>query len=447
MSNSRYQNAHSIMTAAAPHSQAEFSLYTSLAVFLLGAIALVVHSGYSVGSALLLSGGLYCLLAGKRGKLGRDDYVVLGVLVLYGTIGMLEIVLHQADSRYFDKPLRFILAAVAFILVRRYPPHPSWLWGGLAAGGILTASWAGFQKLALGIDRAGGFTYVIQFGNISMLTGLFCLAGLGWAYSQPHRARWLTLLWLGAVGGVLGSLLSGSRGGWVGLPLLLLVLYRAYSDFFSTRLKWAAAVSVIIGAGTVYSVPQLGVQDRLHAAVNDIKLYQAGDAATSLGARFEMWKGASLLFVQKPMLGWGTEAYQAGMENLVTRRVIDEAVVGYGHAHNEILDAAAKRGVAGVIALLALYLVPLYMFGRGLRSPDLSHRSIAIAGVLLPVAYIDFGLSQVLFAHNSGVMIYAVWLVVLWGCYRSSEARREPCGSPHLPKVDIRDGIPSTSAL
>ena len=435
------------MTAAAHRSRAEFSLYTSLAVFLLGAIALVVHSGYSVGSALLFLGGLYCLLARKGLALSRDDYLVLGALVFYGASGMLEMALHQADSRYLDKPLRFILATVVFLLVRRYPPHPSWLWGGVAVGGLLTACWAGFQKLALGIDRAGGFTYVIQFGNIAMLTGLFCLAGLGWAYSQPHRIRWLTLLWIGAAGGVLASLLSGSRGGWVGLPLLLLVLYRAYSDFFSTRLKVAAVASVLVASGIVYSVPQLGVQDRLHAAIHDVQLYQAGDAATSVGARFEMWKGASILFLQKPLLGWGSPAYQAAMEDLVAGGAIDEAVIGYGHAHNEMLDAAAKRGLVGVSALLALYLVPLYMFGRGLRSSDLGHRSFAIAGVLLPVAYIDFGLSQVLFAHNSGVMIYAVWLVVLWGCYRSSEARRELSGSSHSPKVETRDGVPSTPAF
>lgn len=48
---------------------------------------------------------------------------------------------------------------------------------------------------------------------------------------------------------------------------------------------------------------------------------------------------------------------------------------------------------------------------------------------MLPVAYIDFGLSQSFFSHNSGVMIYAVWLVVWWGCYRNAGGAFMPGGT------------------
>lgn len=408
------------MTTTAPAPFQGSSLYTSLAVFLLGSIALVVESGYSVGSALLLLGGLYVLFTPRRPQLQREDWLILGVLVAYGLVGILEVTVHQAGSRYLDKPLRFILATSAFALVRAYPPRLSWLWAGLAIGGVLTAGWAVWQKFFLGIERASGFTYVIQFGNISMLTALLCLAGLGWAWAQPQRGRWVGFLLLGALGGLLGSLLSGSRGGWVGLPLVLLVLYRAYSDFFSTRLKIAGVSAVLAAAAVIYSVPQLGVQARVHAAVSDVQEYRKGNAETSVGARFEMWKGALQLFAQKPVFGWGDKHYEPAMEALADEGQISEAVRGFGHAHNEFMDAAAKRGVLGILALLALYLAPLKLFGRSLQSSNLTRRSLATAGVLLPVAYIDFGLSQVFFAHNSGVMIYAFWLVTLWGCYRNT---------------------------
>jgi O-antigen ligase len=63
-------------------------------------------------------------------------------------------------------------------------------------------------------------------------------------------------------------------------------------------------------------------------------------------------------------------------------------------------------------------------FARYMSASDLELRSLAVAGVLLSVAYIDFGLSQVFLAHNSGVMMYAFWLAVLWGCCRTF-ARRQ----------------------
>lgn len=402
-----------------PFAQQENALYTSVAVFLLGAIALVVESGYSGGAALLFLGGIYSLFKRPVLALSREDKLVLGVLVAFGLVQIFDLLIHEGGTRHLDKPLRFILATLIFTVMRKYPPRLSWLWAGLAVGGILTATWAGYQKLFLQAERALGYTHVIQFGNIAMLTGLFCLAGLGWAGAQPQRRIWLPLLVAGAVGGILGSLFSGSRGGWVGLPLVLLVLYRAYSEYFSRRMRIMAPTLVVVAVVFVYNVPQLGVQERVHAAFNDISLYKQGNPDTSLGARFEMWRAASQLALSKPLLGWGEVNYDAALRSLVERGKAHEIVTNFGHPHNEFLNAAAKRGLLGVLALLALYLVPLRQFAGGLRSPNLTQRSLATAGTLLSVAYVDFGLSQAFFSHNSGVMVYSVWLIVLWGCYRN----------------------------
>lgn len=395
-------------------------IYTSVSIFLLGAIALVVGSGYSVGAPLLLLGGLYSCLNGPKLALTRTDCWIIGVLLAFGLLNILDALLYQEGMRELDKPLRFLLAGFILVLIRKYPPKLSWLWAGLGVGGILTAFWAGYQSFVLGIDRAGGYTHLIQFGNIAMLTGFFCLAGLGWACAKRQRRAWVVFLLLGAIGGMLGSLLSGTRGGWVGLPIMLFVLYRAYGSFFSARAVAVALALVAGGAVTVYNVPQLEVQQRVDAAISDIQRYRAGDSTGSLGARFEMWKGAAQLFMAKPILGWGSSNYQPAMQVLVDQGKAHEIAARFGHPHNDILNVAAKQGLVGLLALLALYLVPIRLFARGLSSPNLAQRSLATAGTLLPIAYIDFGLSQTFFSHNSGVMIYSVWLVVLWGCYRNA---------------------------
>lgn len=347
------------------YSEQNTALYTSVAVFLLGAISLVVHSGYSAGAALLFVGGVYSLFEQRKLELRRDDLLILGVLIAFGLVQILDLLLHEAGSRHMDKPLRFILATVVFAIVRKYPPRLSWVWAGLASGGVLISLWASYQKLFLEAERALGYTHVIQFGNIAMLTGLFCLAGMGWARANPRRRVWMPLLLLGTLGGVLGSLLSGSRGGWVGLPLILLVLYRAYSEFFSRSLKIALPTVLLMGAVGIYNVPQLGVQERVHAAFNDIRLYKEGDVDTSLGARFEMWRAASQLIQQKPLFGWGEVNYEAGMLILVEQSKADEIVAQFGHPHNEVLNAMSKRGLPGLAALLALYLIPMRLFARG----------------------------------------------------------------------------------
>ncbi|MEA2120067.1 O-antigen ligase family protein [Halovibrio sp. HP20-50] len=406
-------------------------LYTSLAVFLLSAIALIVPSGYSLGAVMLLLGSVVLLVKQPTLDLKRQDWLVMAALVAYAAIGILEAWWDGQGTRGVDKPIRFLLAVPAMLLVMAYPPRLSWLWSGLAIGAIGAGTWAGWQKLAEGVGRATGHTYVIQFGNLSMLLGILCLAGLGWAVVQPHRKTWIAFLLVGAVAGILGSLFSGSRGGWIGLPFVLLVLYRGYGRQLPRMQIIGALLVIVMGGLLVYLLPQTGVQLRVHEAFNDVELYMSGEnPATSVGARFEMWKGAYQLILEKPFTGWGDNGYQQGMQALADKGLVDDVATNYGHAHNEFIDAFAKRGIIGLTVLLALYLVPMRLFASQITAENLELRSLAVAGVLLPVAYIDFGLSQAFLIHNSGVMMYAFLLAVLWGIY--SRQRKELVGEKPL---------------
>ncbi|MGP5309391.1 O-antigen ligase family protein [Vreelandella alkaliphila] len=391
---------------------------TSVAIFLLGALALVIPSGYSLGAVVLFFAGVGLLIMRRLPHLTVQDRWVIAALMAYALVSLAEAWWDSQGSRGIDKPIRFILAVPAMWWVIAHPPKLAFLWGGIAVGAISAGSWAGWQKLVEGVARAGGHTHVIQFGNLSMLLGVLCLAGLGWAAVQRQRNVWVAFMLLGAMGGILGSLFSGSRGGWVGFPIVLLVLYRAYGAGFSAKLKVAAIGAVLIGGIAVYAVPQLGVQSRVHQAFNDVNLYISGEnRSTSVGSRFEMWRGATLLIQEKPLIGWGSNGYEKAMAALGEEGVIDQEAASYGHAHNEFIDAFAKRGLIGLFVLLALYIIPMRLFARQIGADNLAIRSIATAGVLLPVTYIDFGLSQAFLTHNSGVMMYAFLLASFWGIY------------------------------
>ena len=391
---------------------------TGVAVFLLTAVSLAIPSGYSIGAVILLFAGMGLILTRRVPVLSKQDGWVIATLVAYALVSMLEAWWDGQGSRGFDKPSRFILAIPALLWVLRYPPKLVYVWGGIALGAISAGTWGGWQKLVEGVGRAQGHTHVIQFGNLSMLLGVLCMAGLGWAVLQRHRGVWVALLLAGAAGGVMGSLFSGSRGGWVGFPIVLLVLYRAYGTQLSTSWKVAAMSAVLIGGLTVYAVPQMGVQARVHQAFNDVALYVSGEnRSTSVGSRFEMWRGAAQLIQEKPLMGWGSNGYADAMADLGEAGVISAEAARYGHAHNEFIDAFAKRGLLGLAVLLALYLVPMRLFARHLQASHLTTRAVATAGVLLPVTFMDFGLTQVFMEHNSGVMMYAFMLAVLWGIY------------------------------
>ncbi|AVI62909.1 O-antigen ligase family protein [Halomonas sp. GFAJ-1] len=400
--------------------------FTSIAVFLLSAACLVVPSGYSIGAVMLFIAGVGMIIARRLPVLTKQDTWVIAALLAYAVVNMLEAWLDGQGSSGLDRPIRFILAIPALLWVLRYPPKLAYLWGGIAVGAITAGSWSGWQKLVEGVERAQGHTQVIQFGNLSMLLGVLCIAGLGWAATQRRCGIWLALLLLGAAGGMLGSLFSGSRGGWVGFPIVLLVLYRAYGNQLSVKLKIATLVAVVVGGATVYAVPQMGVQERIHHGFSDVAQYISGEnRSTSVGARFDMWRGAALLIKEKPLTGWGSNGYADAMSAFGEAGVISDEAAQYGHAHNEFIDALAKRGLLGLVVLLTLYFVPLRLFARHLKAKHLGTRALATAGVLLPVTFMDFGLTQVFMGHNSGVMMYAFLLVTLWGTYNA--ARPHPC--------------------
>lgn len=399
------------------------TIYCSSAIFLFGLLALIIPSGYSIGAGLLLLGGIYAYTQDRHTVLNRRDFYLLLVLFAFTLEGVISNLWHGLNSSNYDKVLRFALAIPAFYLIRWTKPKSHWVWLGLVSGSILTALLAVYEKLLLGIERASGFNHPIQFGNLAILMGLFCLAGLGWATSLSNSAQrrfYSIALLLGAISGLFASMLSGSRGGWIGLPFVLLVLFKAYHCLFSLRTKIIGLVFCLITAIAIFYVPHLPVKERFQEAVSDVQQYQAGNKATSVGARFEMWRGALQIIKEKPLLGWGQAEYLPAMKNLVNKEKIDPAALLFNHPHNEVLDKFAKQGLLGLLTLMTLYIAPIWYFSPYLKHHNLSIRAVAVAGTILPVAYIDFGLTQGFLSHNSGVMMYAFWLIIWAGYLRNA---------------------------
>ena len=410
------------------------TIYCSGAIFVFGLLALIIPSGYSIGAGLLLIGGLYAYTQERHSPLDPRDLVLFLLLAAFTLEGIANILWHDLSSRHYDKVLRFIFAIPVFYLIRWAKPSLHWVWAGLIGGSVAAGSLAVYEKFILNVDRASGFLHAIQFGNLSILLGLFCLAGLGWAAAQQkptQRKIYVVLLLIGAASGLLGSILSGSRGGWVGLPFVLFVLFKAYHSFFSWRTKIIVIALALLTGISLYHTPQLPIKSRIYDAVSDIQKYRLEDKNTSVGARFEMWRGAVALIKEKPILGWGQNGYVEGMQQLIARQYVHPRVQIFDHAHNEILDKTAKHGIVGLLALLALYLVPIWYFNPYLKHPNLSIRAVAVAGTLLPVAYLDFGLTQGFLSHNSGVTTYPFWLMVWTGYLRNAfQAQPLACTAP-----------------
>ncbi|MBR2513434.1 MAG: O-antigen ligase family protein [Halomonas sp.] len=389
------------------------------------ALPLLLPLGYWLGLVIAVVWGVGgCLAWSKRRKKScvkpitwRGDGLLLALLLGVGVVEVMVGVWHASLRQALPLAGAAWLAALALVMIRTAALKTWGWWAGLALAGIGAGGWAAWQKLGLGLTRATGHPplHSIFFGNFALLSALLCLAGLGWAWhQQATRFYWSMLLLGGAAGGALASVFSGTRGGWLILPLVLCVFYYGYTHRWRARWRWLGMCSVFVVMLVVYVAPQTGVAKRVDRAVSEVHRYIEGTGFGSVGARLEMYRGALWLIRDQPFIGYGHRGYDPAMQRLKKKGVINPELGNYWHAHNDLLDAWVRRGVPGLLMVLGLYLVPLWRFLPGLRSENPKQRSFSMAGVLLAISFISFGLSYSFFAYPAGIAVYASWLILLW---------------------------------
>lgn len=385
------------------------------------ALALVLPSGYSLGAAgLLLLSLLTPFLDSYR--LTSYEKILIATLGGYFCLMVLFVYLDGWHYRELDRPLRFILTIPVLLLLLRCPGPRVLLWVGSILGAYGAFAFAIYDRFVLGKPRAEGLDMAVTFGNVAMLLGFLSAAAALYYFSQ-RRYLWLALALIGFVLGVMASLLSGTRGGWLLLPPLLLFLGWHSRNLLGSKTIIAIGLVSLLGSIAILNSPQLGVADRLWAAFAGVQNYWQGKPDLSVGGRLEMWRANLQFFASSPLLGVGEYQGMALKKALAEAGMMSEVAASYSHAHNEYIDALGLRGLVGFTALLAAYLVPLCLFVAKLGSSHKSWRvrSYALAGALIPLSYMIFALTDAMFSNNIGVMLYVFPIAFFWAAVQREE--------------------------
>lgn len=397
---------------------------TALAAFLIPALTLALPSGYAYGIVLLALGAVVSAPLWLRQPLvSTPARWWLVVIVVMGAVWFYGGDLTKGWS-IANKPSRYLLAALCVPFVFAFPPRGNFLLLGLAAGAAAGGLRALFDVQVLGYDRAWidsatRSSGAIQYGNLSGLFGLMCW--VQWVVFLD-RWRWQQRLLMAACAllGLLGSLLSQTRGGWLALALCMLPL-----SWFLARYLWGRRL-LVGGAGMLALVLLLGwyqgpqLEQRWEQAQSEVSRYlEDGSAETSVGQRLDHWQLAWNMGLDRPLGGWGEAGYREEKQRRVAAGLVHPIVLEFGHAHNEWLDMFAKRGLLGLGGLLLFYAVPLVLLWptrARVQGPDgaidLHALCLRLIGVLFPLSYMGFGLTQVFLAHYNGLMVY-LFMVLL----------------------------------
>ena len=402
---------------------------TSIAAFLLPALALWVRSGYSYAAVLLLIGGVF-FLPWWIGSVRDRKTIVLALIFL--AMGCMWFILSlDTGAGRWDKGSKWILGAFCLLFVAQYGPRIDMFVAGLPIGCLgmgLTALW---QIFVQGVSRANGYTNAIQWGNTGML--LACLSAACLVVYWHRKAWWWRMLMLLAILAALtASLFSESRGGWVApvvaAPFTLIWTRKIAPD----KLKLAfvvLAVFVAVFAAGFAATPQF--RDRVAVGVSEVqRYYSAEEGDTSLGVRLQQYRLAADMIAEKPWLGWGAHGFVGELENRVNAGEYSPLMVNFPQIHNDLLDVWVKAGLLGCLLQLALYGWVLYMFWpnprrlKGFERPTerwCDALVVRIMGCLAPICFLVFGSTQPFFNHNSGIMTYVFYVAVLWAALRRME--------------------------
>jgi O-antigen ligase len=404
-----------------------------LGLFLLltGAVALVMPRGYSVGFYGICFLGLF-LWFGVRTQLIDSNAMRFALPVLVYAAGQLLIgVLENFAWRSLDPVLPFGLMVFGLWVVRYYKPSAAWFWGGLALGAMGAAGISGYQAIKLGA-RSDGFTNAIQFGNVALLFGVLCMVRA----LATLQLSWLNLLlWMGFACGVVASVWSQTRGGLVAIVLIFgwVFLHALKATSWFKRMLALAMLTAFMAVPAWHLGLHQVVKARVTTAVEETKAYvEDNQQNSSVGFRLAMWQFALHHVGDAPWLGHGQQGWDGLRDRGIAKAELVPYIGNFSHVHNEYLDTLLKRGVVGLALLLLLFFGPmLWFFKPYLKSTDTEVKSLAMAGMVIPMMYMEFGLTQVFLSHNSGRMV----LVSLWMCVAALLLNANEPSKPSTPTI------------
>lgn len=361
--------------------------------------------------------------------LERDDWLWILALLAFGGFWLLDVARTgrwPSDSVGWAIPLPIwpLLAVVLFIWLLRYPPGVRVFWVAVCGGALGAGSVALYERLVLGEGRASNNLNAIPFGNLSLLLGGLSLLALLWCLRRGHaRSPVLaSMALLAGLFGILGSLLSGTRGGWLALPFLLVLWFRTSKNLLPGVWRYISVGLVAFVIAGAVLLPSSNVTPRLVAAVSEAQQLGAGEVRGSVGLRLEMWRSGLMLWSEKPLLGWGEGGVVQRVRALIADDQLSPRIERFDQLHSDLIDTAARRGLLGMTTLLMLYGVPLWLFWRRLRSAGSAEiQLMAGAGMMVCVAYISFGLSQSMLRDPLGLSGYLGLCLACWVTLRASQ--------------------------
>ena len=404
-------------------------LFINASIFLFFTLLLMFPKGYNYGSTalLVLSILFLCYLLYKRVsflEVVKQNKAIFVVTTFYFLVSLFFIFFHGEKIKLIDNPLRaFLFLSVIIFIVYSSVKFDILLYS-IPLGSFISGVVALYQYYILSLESAFYNQMKIQSGDIAMSLGLFSF-GISFYFLDAKKSK-LALFSIGCgIFGVLASILSFTRGGWISAPFIVITLLFLYRYLLSRK--------VLIGLSLIlcFSGALLMMNNQFTGRISDAKyqldVYLSGyNKVSSVGERLDMWKIGSKAFLEHPISGWSLKELDYYKKDLADKDVVTKTSISFSHLHNQFIDELAKKGILGGIAILSIFIVPLHLFYRkvvGQRNKRI--KFISILGIIHVLSTIIYCMSQAFLAHNSGNIFYFFVLFLFYSFMVNESTRSE----------------------
>lgn len=202
------------------------------------------------------------------------------------------------------------------------------------------------------------------------------------------------------------TVMSLSRGAWLGLSLALVAMYVVWRPGAGRRLAPLALSAIVVAILGLLNLLPAVVTERLGPTVEQFGVYDVSDVRPTpenfaVVERLAHWQAGWRMLVEHPWLGVGAGNYPARYDEYALRGWPESL----GHAHNYYLNMAAEAGLAAFGALAWLLVAAFATVRQGLKG-EADFRRALVAGLLgSTIVFTVHSLFDNLLVHSMAVQV------------------------------------------
>jgi O-antigen ligase len=378
-----------------PHPQNDFARNNLIAIFLMGALPAVAGSAISVILSVSVLWALISLATRRfEFKMTQSDRLLAWSMTAFVAAILFTGLIAENPTKAL-RSVWLIPFLAPWVMIPRMRAAPTsgyltiYFLG--AAVGTIAALVAATIEMWMGASRpeAGAGNAAILSMMFLFLTGC---AGLAITDTRPLR-RWLALA--GVLAGVLGVVVSQTRGVFIALPLtaLLLLIY-APKAWFSILLR-PVSLGLFAACAAILAATWTSVANRIAETIHELTQVADSGHSANIGERLYLYEASYQAILNSPIWGYGI---QNRMTSIIPYYDGDRAA-GFSHPHNGFLASALDGGLIALSALVAMLAMPIIIAARAPRD-DANYRQRLFMALILVSSYVVVGQTQIMFKHD-----------------------------------------------